>query len=184
MNFLERAENDRIVELTADGSRQKIRYVAANVTGRLTDPEEQVRARFWAELVYHYGYEHQRIGVEVSVPDRKPADRADLVVFRDDRRTRPYAVFECKPDDISDAEFEQAVEQACGNGTWAKFRAEYVGVVAGDGPDDPVLPGGSTYATVRFAYEPEVCYDALVVGAQFEVLEGSRVVAIGQVTRR
>ena len=32
---------------------------------------------------------------------------------------------------MTDAEFSQAVEQACGNGTWAKFRAQYVGVVAG-----------------------------------------------------
>ena len=32
---------------------------------------------------------------------------------------------------MTDAEFNQAVEQACGNGTWAKFRANYVGVVAG-----------------------------------------------------
>ncbi len=61
---------------------------------------------------------------------------------------------------------------------------EYLGVEFVDGPDDPVLPGGRTYATVRFAYEPEVCYDALVVGAHFDVLEGPRVVATGRVTRR
>jgi translation elongation factor EF-Tu-like GTPase len=61
---------------------------------------------------------------------------------------------------------------------------EYLGVEFVDGPDDPVLPGGSTYATVRFRYEPEVCYDALVVGAQFEVMEGAHVVGTGQVTRR
>jgi hypothetical protein len=61
---------------------------------------------------------------------------------------------------------------------------EMLGVEFVDGPDEPILPGGSTYATVRFVYEPEVCYDALVVGAQFEVLEGSRVVATGRVTRR
>ena len=61
---------------------------------------------------------------------------------------------------------------------------EYLGGEFVDGPDDPVVPGGSTYATVRFVYEPEVSYDALVVGAQFEVMEGSRVVATGRVTRR
>jgi hypothetical protein len=61
---------------------------------------------------------------------------------------------------------------------------EYLGVEFVDGPDDPVAPGGSMYATVRFVYEPRVCYDALVVGAQFEVMEGSRVVGTGRVTRR
>lgn len=59
-----------------------------------------------------------------------------------------------------------------------------LGVEFIDGPDEPVLPGDSIHATVRFVYEPEVCYDALVVGAQFEVLEGSRVIATGRVIRR
>jgi translation elongation factor EF-Tu-like GTPase len=61
---------------------------------------------------------------------------------------------------------------------------EMLGVEFVDGPDDPVVPGSSTYATVRFIHEPEVCYDALVEGAHFEVLEGSLVVGIGRVTRR
>jgi len=61
---------------------------------------------------------------------------------------------------------------------------KYLGVEFVDGPDDPIPPGGSTYAKVRFIYEPQVCYDALVVGAQFEIMEGPRVVGTGQVTRR
>jgi translation elongation factor EF-Tu-like GTPase len=61
---------------------------------------------------------------------------------------------------------------------------EMLGVEFVHGPDNPVQPGATTRATVRFAYEPAVCYDALVVGAKFQVLEGSRVVGIGEVTRR
>jgi type I restriction enzyme M protein len=65
------------------------------------------------------------------VPDRSPSDYADIVVFKDDERKRPFAVIECKREGISDAEFNQAVEQAWGNGNAHKFRAAYVGVVAG-----------------------------------------------------
>ena len=65
------------------------------------------------------------------MPDRSPCDFADLVVFKDDERKRPFAVIECKKESISDAEFNQAVEQAWGNGNAAKFRALYIGVVAG-----------------------------------------------------
>lgn len=36
------------------------------------------------------------IKIEVTVPDRLPTDRADIVVFRDDEYKRPYAVVECK----------------------------------------------------------------------------------------
>jgi type I restriction enzyme M protein len=131
MSYLERAISDGHAKLTGEGKQQKILYVAVNHTERYADPEEQVRAEFWAELIYRYGYEPARIGVEITVPDRTPSDRADLVVFRDDERKKPYAVIEYKQDGVTDAEFNQAVEQACGNGTWAKFRANYVGVVAG-----------------------------------------------------
>ncbi len=131
MTFLERAINDGHAKFSGEGKQQKITYIAVNQTERYADPEEQVRAEFWAELIYRYGYEPNRIGVEITVPDRTPSDRADLVVFRDDQRKKPYAVIECKKDGITDAEFNQAVEQACGNGTWAKFRADYVMVVAG-----------------------------------------------------
>jgi type I restriction enzyme M protein len=129
--FLSQAINDGHSKFTGEGKAQRIVYLAINHSERYSDPEEQVRAEFWAELIYRYGYEPVRIGVEITVPDRTPKDAADIVVFHDDARTRPYAVIECKADGISDAEFAQAVEQACGNGTWAKLRASYVGVVAG-----------------------------------------------------
>ncbi len=59
-----------------------------------------------------------------------------------------------------------------------------LGVEFVDGPDDSIQPGMKTYATVRFLFEPEICYDALAVGARFELLEDSRTVGVGQVTRR
>lgn len=131
MAYLDRALKDGHAKLTGEGKQQRITYIAVNHSERYADPEEAVRAEFWAELIYRYGYEPARIGVEVVVPDRTPSDRADLVVFHDDVRKKPYAVIECKKDGVSDAEFAQAVEQVCGNGTWAKFRANYVMVVAG-----------------------------------------------------
>jgi len=130
-SFLNRALADGHAKLSGEGKAQRIVYLAVNHSERYSDPEEQVRAEFWAELIYRYGYEPAQIGVEVTVPDRTPKDAADLVVFADDARTRPYAVIECARDGISDAEFSQKVEQVCGNGAWAKFRAAYVGVVAG-----------------------------------------------------
>lgn len=131
VTYLERAIKDRHAQIIGEGKQAKITYLAVNLTEKYNDPEEAVRAEFWAELIYRYGYEPQRIGVEVVVPDRTPFDRADLVVFEDDARKRPFAVIECKRDGVTDAEFNQAVEQAAGNGTWSKFRAKYVMVVAG-----------------------------------------------------
>ncbi|MEM7716443.1 MAG: N-6 DNA methylase [Cyanobacteria bacterium P01_A01_bin.68] len=114
-----------------EGKKQRIIYKAVDHSERYSDPEEQVRAEFWAELIYRYQYEPNHIGIEITIPDRTPSDRADIVIFRDSDRKRPYAVVECKRDGVTDAEFSQAVEQAYGNGTWTKFRADYVMVVAG-----------------------------------------------------
>lgn len=129
MSYLDNAIRD--AHAVVDTVAGTIRYAGNPRVWKLTQPEEQVRAEFWAELIYEYGYSPDRIGVEIAVPDRVLGDRADIVVFKDDRQTIPFAVIECKRDGISDAEFDQAIEQAAGNGTWAKLRADYVMVVAG-----------------------------------------------------
>ena len=127
----QQAFEDGHLQLFTSGRTEKIRYVTVNHAEKWSDPEEKVRAAHYAELIYRYGYKPECIGVEVTVLDRTPVDRADLVVFRDKERTKPYAVIECKRDGVSDVEFKQAVEQAFGNGHAHKFRAEYIGVVAG-----------------------------------------------------
>ena len=132
MTNLERAFADGHLKLTGEGKTERINYVAADHSERWSDPEEKVRAEFYAELIYRYEYAPGRIGVEITVPDRTPKDSADLVIFRDNERKDPYGVVECKRDGITDAELRQSVEQAFGNGHAHKFRAAYVGVVAGE----------------------------------------------------
>jgi len=128
--YLERAIKDGYAYITEDN--RKIIYVTSdNRTERYDNPEEKVRAEVWAELIYYYEYPANRVKIEVTIPDRLPTDRADIVVFRDDTCKRPYAVVECKKDGLSDAEFNQAIEQGVGNATWVKLRAEYVLIVAG-----------------------------------------------------
>jgi type I restriction enzyme M protein len=129
--WLQRALDDGKATLQFAGTRQTITYVAVGHTESYDDPEEWVRADFWAELIYRLNYPEIRIAIEIPVPDRTPGDYADLVVCKDDERTDPFAVIETKSDGINEAEFDQAVEQAAGNGSGDKFRADYVGVVAG-----------------------------------------------------
>ncbi len=60
----------------------------------------------------------------------------------------------------------------------------YLGVAFVGGPDEAILPGSTATGSVAFMYEPAVNYDALVEGATFQVMEGTRVVATGRVVRR
>ena len=120
---------DELVEFTGEGRNQRIHYIAANHSERWSDPEEKVRAELWAELIYKYDYPPERIAFEVNVPRRTPNDYADLVIYRDDELKSPWFVFECKRADVSDAAFNQSIEQACGNR--ASLGAQFCGAVAG-----------------------------------------------------
>lgn len=134
--YLQRALDVGHLVIEESGRGDRVRYVAVDHTENWKDPEEKVRAEYYSELIHRYGYPPTRIGVEIIVPDRTPHDAADLVVFHDDERKRPFAVIECKAEHyggrpITKPVFDQAVEQAWGNGNAHKFRAAYVGVVAG-----------------------------------------------------
>lgn len=128
-SYLQRAIEDELVNFKGEGKTERIHYVAASHSERWADPEEKVRAEFWAELIYKYEYSPDRIRFEVKVERRTPDDRADIVIYSDDELKDRYFVLECKRADISDAEFAQAIEQACGNR--ASLGAKYCGVVAG-----------------------------------------------------
>lgn len=129
---LQRAQKDGYVNITGPEGKQKIEYITSERhSENYEDPEEKVRANFFAELIYKYEYPANRIKVEVVIPDRLPADRADIVVFSDNECKRPYAIVECKKEGVTDAEFNQAIEQGVGNASWVKLRADYVVIIAG-----------------------------------------------------
>lgn len=132
MTNLERAIKDGYAHILGEESKQKITYVSSdNHVENYRDPEEKVRADFWADLIYKYEYPANRIKIEFAVPDRLSDNRADIVVFRDDDCERPYVMIECKRDGVTDAEFNQAVEQGIGNAARVKLRADYAAVIAG-----------------------------------------------------
>jgi len=131
-DYLTQALKDGYARFAESDSKQQIVYMIAEERAEYyAKPEEKIRADVLTELIYKYEYPAHRIKIEVTIPDRLPTDRADIVVFRDDACTRPYIVVECKKDGITDAEFSQAIEQGVGNATWTKLRADYVLIVAG-----------------------------------------------------
>ena len=87
----------------------KIEYLPSGHKENLNDPE------YYFDLLEKYHYPVKRIELETEMPDRTPERYADIVIFEDDAKTKPYIVVECKKDGISDAEFEQATKQAIAN---------------------------------------------------------------------
>lgn len=127
-NFIEIGIQKGYIEISTDG--KKITYLSQNKCYKYSDPEEKVRAEYYVELIEKYQYSPRKINFEIKVPRRTPSDLADIVIFEDDAQQKPNIVIECKKDGISDAEFEQAIEQAFGNTN--SLRAFFAGVVAGN----------------------------------------------------
>jgi len=93
----------------------KIEYLPSGHKENLNDPEEKVRAEYYFDLLEKYHYPVKRIELETEMPDRTPERYADIVIYEDDGKKKPYIVVECKKDGISDAEFEQATKQTIAN---------------------------------------------------------------------
>ena len=127
-DFIQIGQQKGYIQILDQGTT--IHYIVPDKRYRFKDPEEQIRASYYVELIERYQYPETRINLEVTVPRRTPSDLADIVVFDDDEHQIPYIVVECKKDKISEAEFSQAIEQAFGN--CHSLYGELCGVVAGN----------------------------------------------------
>lgn len=128
MNLIDYGIENKLIELVNE--KNQIKYILQNKIYKYSDPEEKVRAEYYIELVKNYQYDPKKIDFEITVPRRTPEDSADIVIFEDLDHKKPYCVIECKKDGISDAEFEQAIEQAFGNSN--SLRCNFASTIAGN----------------------------------------------------
>ncbi|MEZ5710090.1 MAG: N-6 DNA methylase [Blastomonas sp.] len=88
------------------------------------NPEEIVRAGAYVSLILDYEYPADQLDIEYPVPHRVPSLSADIVVFKDKARKTPYIVVECKREEASKGELDQAIEQGFGYAN--SLKAEYM----------------------------------------------------------
>ncbi len=97
-----------------DADQKNITYKVQNKRLRFSDPEEKVRANAYLSLVLEYGYSAEQIEIEVAVEHRVPNIFSDIVVYADKALKKPLIVVECKREEASQGELDQAVEQGFG----------------------------------------------------------------------
>ena len=128
--LLQKAQDDGLIRFTEAGKNQRIVYVHSKEhSEKWSDPEEKVRAIFYAELILKYKYPAKHIEIEHNVADRVPNYYCDIVIHESEEWKTALVAIECKKDGISANEFEQAVKQACNYRL--SIGAKFAGVVAG-----------------------------------------------------
>lgn len=119
----------RLISINEDESR--ITYTYVNKTRNYLDPEEKVEAESFLKLVLVYNYPVQRIKLFEKVKMGSSTKEADIIVYDDDLFESPLIIVECKKQEVSEAEFLQAIEQAASYAYALSGTVKYIWTTSG-----------------------------------------------------
>lgn len=118
-----------LISFNEDMSR--ITYVFQNKERNYNNPEEKVQAETFLRLILDYNYPVKRIKQFVPVTMGRDVKEADIIVYEEDMCLRPHILVECKRQEISEAEYQQAIEQAYSYAYALPCEVKYVWVTSG-----------------------------------------------------
>jgi len=110
MNLIETGIEQGLIKFDED--RNFITYIHQNKKRNYNNPEEKVQAETFLTLILIYGYPEKRIKQFVSVQMGSETKEADLIVYNDDKHEETLILVECKKEDLTDQQFNIAVDQA------------------------------------------------------------------------
>ena len=110
MNLIEKGIEEGLISLDEEG--KYITYLYQGKKRNYKNPEEQVQAETFLKLVFTYGYQPERIQQFVTIKDGSTSKEVDMIVYNDDELTQPHIVVECKKEEVSEMEFEEAIKQS------------------------------------------------------------------------
>ena len=98
--------------ISFDEDRKFVTYIHQNKKRNYNNPEEKVQAETFLNLVLIYGYSEKRIKQFVPVQMGSETKEADIIVYNDDDCHSTHILVECKKEDLTDQQFNIAVDQA------------------------------------------------------------------------
>lgn len=117
--------------ISFDKEMSRITYTYQNKQRNYNNPEEKVQAETFLRLILDYKYPVNRIKQFVPVTMGREVKEADIVVYEDDMCMSPHILVECKRQEVSEAEYQQAIEQAYSYAFALPCEIKYVWVTSG-----------------------------------------------------
>ena len=118
--------------ISFDADIKNVTYVFQNKKRSYTNPEEKIQTQTFCKLVLQYGYSEKLIKQFVTVKMGVSDKEADMIVYEDEAHTKPYIIVECKHEDISELEFQEAVKQAYSYAHALASTVRYIWVTKGN----------------------------------------------------
>ena len=128
-DIIKRGIEKGLISFNEDQSR--ITYTYVNKTRNYLDPEEIVEAESFLKLILVYNYPVHRIKLFEKVTMGASKKEADIIVYEDDLCFNPSIIVECKKQDVSEAEFLQAIEQAASYAYALSGTVKYIWTTSG-----------------------------------------------------
>ena len=128
-NYIQIGIDKGLISFNEDRSR--ITYIFQKKERNYNNPEEKVQAETFLRLILDYNYPESRIRQFVPVTMGREIKEADIVVYADEMCMRPHILVECKRQEVSEAEYQQAIEQAYSYAFALPSDVKYVWVTSG-----------------------------------------------------
>lgn len=110
MSLIQEGIKKKLISISEDN--KTIRYLHQDKPRNYTNPEEKVQAEAFLRLVLEYGYPAENIEQFKTVTMGADKREADIIVYDDANWTKPKIIVECKKQEVSQQEFNQAINQA------------------------------------------------------------------------
>ena len=128
-DYIQLGIDQGLISFNEDKSR--ITYVHLGKERNYNNPEEKVQAETYLKLIFDYHYPVSRIRMFVPVTMGSEVKEADIVIYDDELCLRPLILVECKKQEVSEAEFQQAINQAYSYAFALPGEVKYVWVTSG-----------------------------------------------------
>ena len=167
-DYIQQGIDKGLISFNEDKSR--ITYIFQKKERNYNNPEEKVQAETFLRLILDYNYPESRIRQFVPVTMGREIKEADIVVYDDEMCMSPHILVECKRQEVSEAEYQQAIEQAYSYAFALPCDVKYVWVTSGIKSDYfevdknqnarnqlPDIPqyGVENIATYKYVYEAQ-----------------------------
>ena len=129
MSLIDQGIEKGLIKFSED--KKRITYIDQNKSRSYSNPEEKVQAEIFLKLVLEYGYPVEHIEQFKTVTMGADKREADIIVHENAEWDKPKIVVECKKQEVSQQEFNQAINQGFSYASALAGTVKFVWITSG-----------------------------------------------------
>lgn len=129
MSLIDQGIEKGLIKISED--QKRITYIHQDKSRSYTNPEEKVQAEAFLKLVLEYGYPVEHIEQFKTVTMGADKREADIIVHENAKWDQPKIVVECKKEEVSQQEFNQAINQGFSYASALSGTVKFVWITSG-----------------------------------------------------